>query len=376
MPALKPMVTRASFASLDNVLDWSEHCAFVDRHVAAGNREVLKEIFLELNEGSRIPVGAAGGVVERIITALALTEGYDNAVTALELAGIADDKPNAVRWRARAAISKIVAAQSREVIDALLRNVSDLEVTGLVLHEAVLRRKLVEDSSVVPEIQRRLAEAQHPLAWLPLTLLDVEQDVLLPHYTTGCTSWSVPFGPSNERRYVNPGRPLDIVEATETTCPERAALISTAVLNWKDHSNGKIEARTFRVNLLTRDTLPLLLLKLGLESIGTEGIPVRENAVVKDAFTLLFSAVSSGGAYSGGNLAAYGRLLAWRSLAGLVGASLDVPVHDLAATAHACHWCLFDSPTEWYYQVAWDIGIACFNPARQELAVLAATDTD
>jgi hypothetical protein len=133
------MVTRASFANLDDVLDWNEHRAFIDRHAAEGNRELLKEIFLELNEGSRIPVGAAGGVVERIISALALTEGYDNAITALELAGIADNKPNSARWRARAAVSKIVAAQSPEVIDALLRKLSDLEMRALVLHEAVLR---------------------------------------------------------------------------------------------------------------------------------------------------------------------------------------------------------------------------------------------
>lgn len=364
------MVTRASFdASLDKILDWNEHCAFIDQQAAEGNRDVLKEIFLKLSESS-VQTGATGGVLERILVALALTAGYDNAAAALELAGVADNKPNAVQWRARAAISRIVAAQTPEVIDALLRKVSDLEMTALLLHEAVLRRKLFTDSSVGPEIQKRLARAGHPLARLPLTLLDVEQDVhaQLPHYTwtTGCTSWTASFGPSNERRYVNPGRPLDIVEATETTCPERAALISTAVLNWEEQS-GKIEARTFRVNLLTRDRLPLVLPKLGLESVGTEGIPVRENAVVKDAFALLFS----------GRNAAYGRLLAWRSLAGLVGASLDVPVHDIAATSHTCHWCLFDSPTEWYYMGAWDIGIACFNPARQELAVLAATiDTD
>src|SRR5688500_1720146 len=210
------MVTRASFdASLENVLDWNEHCAFIDRQAAEGNREILKEIFLKLSE-SRIQTGATGGILDRIIVVLALTEGYDNAVTALELAKSADtDNKANVRWRARAAISKIVAAQSPDVIDALLHKLSDLEMAALMLQEAVLRRKLVANSSAGPEIQRRLTEAGHPLASLPLASLDVEQDVQLPHYTTGCTSWSVPFGPSNKRRYVNPGRPLDIVEATE-----------------------------------------------------------------------------------------------------------------------------------------------------------------
>ena len=131
------------------------------------------------------------------------------------------------------------------------------------------------------------------------------------------------------------------------------------------------------MNLSSRDWLPVLLPRLGLESVGSAvGIRVRENAGLKDAFTVLFSAASSGGAYNSGNFAAYGRLLAWRSLAGLVGASVGIPVRDIATSCQTCQWCLFDLPNDWYYQVAWDIGVACFNPARREVAVLAATDTD
>lgn len=103
---------------------------------------------------------------------------------------------------------------------------------------------------------------------------------------------------------------------------------------------------------------------------------MRENAAVKGVFAMLFSAASGGGAYNSGRFAALGRLLAWHSLAGLVGALADDPLPEIEATALACQWCFFDSPTEWFYQVAWDIGIACFNPARGEIAILAATDTD
>ena len=149
--ASKQMVTRESFvASLDNVSDVNDHYAFIDRHAAAGDREALKEIFLELNKGrprSRIPDWATGAVLERIIEALALTDGYDNAVAALELAGIADTgaKRSSGRLRPPAVISKIVAAHSPEVIDTLLRRLSDVETTALVLHEAVVRRKLLAD---------------------------------------------------------------------------------------------------------------------------------------------------------------------------------------------------------------------------------------
>jgi hypothetical protein len=377
------MITLNSFvASLDNISDVNDHYAFIDRHAAAGDREALMEIFLELNKGgphSRIPDWATGAVVERIIEALALTNGHDNAVVALELAGIAGTGVNRSSGQLRqvAVISKIVAAHSPEVIDTLLRKLSDLETTALMLHEAVVRGKLLPASPAGAEIQQRLAGAQHPLALLPLTLLDVEQDVMLPQYGIGSSGTSIPFGPIREQQAVNSGPLASALEATETTYPERSELISAAVMNWKDESNGKIEARTFRADLSNRSTLPAVLPTLGLKSAeSTDEIHVRENAVVRDAFTVLFSAASSGGAYNSGKFAAYGRLLAWQSLAGLVGASVGVSVHDIAKSAHTCQWCLFDSPNEWYYQVAWDIGVACFNPAYREVAVLAATDTD
>jgi hypothetical protein len=377
------MVTRGSFvASLDNVSDVNEHYAFIDRQASQGDLEALKEIFAELSKvkvRSRIPDWASGAILERIIEALALTAGYDNAITALELAAVAASKARngSVRLRPPAVAAKIVAAQSPKVIETLLRKVSDLETSALVLHEAVVRRKLSAESPVGRETQDGLAKANHPLALLPLTLFDLEQDVLLPNYGIGSSGTSIPFGPTRENAAGTPAPLTGGLEITERTCPERANLISAAVMNWKEESNGIIEARTFRVDLSSRATLPVLLPRLGLECVGsTDGIHVRENAVVKDAFAVLFSAASSGGAYNSGNFAAYGRLLAWRSLAGLVGASANAPVRDIAMNSWNCQWCVFDAPSEWYYQVAWDIGVACFNPAHREVAVVAATDTD
>jgi hypothetical protein len=36
----------------------------------------------------------------------------------------------------------------------------------------------------------------------------------------------------------------------------------------------------------------------------------------------------------------------------------------------------FSAVTQWFEQVAWDIGLVANDPERQRLAVLAATDTD
>jgi hypothetical protein len=377
------MVTRDSFAaSLDNVTDVNDHYAFIDRHASQGNSAALREIFADLNKTkphSHIPDWAFRAVIERIVEALSLTGGYDNAITAFEIAAVAYASAGSasVRLCPPAVASKIVAAHSPEVIERLLSRITDLEITGLLLHEGVVRGKLSAESATARIIQDRLTTAKHPLASLPLTLLDVEQGAPLRNYGLGSSSASIPFGPTRDGTADAPAPLLGNLEITETTCLERANSISAAVMNWKDQSNGRIEARTFSIGLKSGDPSAAMLAKLGLESLRTAGeIQLRGNVGVKDAFTVLFSAASSGGAYNCGEFAAFGRLLAWKSVAGLVGAPNDAPVLDVATSSQNCQWCLFDSPTEWYYQVAWDIGIACFNPAQREVAVLAATDTD
>ncbi|MFD4009691.1 DUF6183 family protein [Streptomyces albidoflavus] len=63
---------------------------------------------------------------------------------------------------------------------------------------------------------------------------------------------------------------------------------------------------------------------------------------------------------------AYGRLAAWQSLAALAGVADGAGSAEAEARAAECAWFGFDARTDWFEQVAWDIG----------LAVLAATDTD
>lgn len=377
------MITRDSFiAELDDVKDVNDHCAFIDRRAAAGDRDALLGIFFELNQDrprSRIPEWAVGAILERIIEVLALTAGYDNAAAAIELAGFvkAGIGIHFRRLHLPSIASRIVAGQPPEVIDTLLGGLRDSETAALVLHEAVVRGKLSAPSSAPLEIQRRLEIARHPLAVLPLTLLDLEHDIDVPSYKVGLMSASALFGPIIERPAVDADSSIDNFARMETTCPERSAYISAAIKNWQDESNGQIEARTFYVDSKFCVLSPSLLPKLGLESVGsTDEVSAIPYAVARDAFTVLFAAASNGGAYNQGNFAAYGRLLAWQSLAGLVGASADAPIHEIALSAHACQWCLFNATSAWYYQITWDIGIACFNPARREIAVLAATDTD
>jgi hypothetical protein len=117
---------------------------------------------------------------------------------------------------------------------------------------------------------------------------------------------------------------------------------------------------------------------LGLECL--KGVKKTRFSVVvcphDQAWRVLFAAASTGGAYNSGARGAYGRLAAWQSLARLCGAVEGDPVGVVEACARACTWYGFSADTQWFQQVAWDIGLAVVSPERRRLAVLAATDTD
>ncbi|MFF2808453.1 DUF6183 family protein [Streptomyces sp. NPDC058000] len=91
---------------------------------------------------------------------------------------------------------------------------------------------------------------------------------------------------------------------------------------------------------------------------------------------LLFATASMGGMYSDGAHGAYGRLAAWRSLAGLAGAPRGSSAADVERRALDGTWFQFLADAEWFHNEIYDYGIACLSPDRRRLAVLTATDTD
>ncbi len=374
------MVTRRSFIpSLKRAKDVNSHYEFIDSCARVGDLDTLRHLFARILE--ECPFGpthwAPRAVTERIIEAVALNDGYDNAIATVELAKLANQRVESRHIRPAAVISKIVAAQSGAVIDKLLSTVSDLEAKAILLHEAVMRKKVLTNSEAATRSAALLASHRHPLAFLPLTLFDFEDELSLPSYQLGSAGWGMPFGPHGSEQT----REVASAEAefafTEKTTTERATRIASAIKNWAEESNGKFEARTFHVDAPESLILEPAIRNLGLECVGpSDALAFPEKQSLKEVFAVLFAAASTGGAYNSGEFAGYGRLSAWRSLGGLVGCGETAAINDVARVAGDCEWLLFSTSNDWYYQVAWDIGIACWNPSLRDLTILAATDTD
>jgi hypothetical protein len=194
--------------------------------------------------------------------------------------------------------------------------------------------------------------ADHPLSVLPLTLTGIERvdgDELFGPWELPSTRATSEQGP----------------EITETTIPYEAREIGAAVQNWVDESNGRFEARSFRLEQDFDEPVDTLL-AMQLECL--DGLMPRRRLGIEacppdQAWRLLFTAATAGGAYNQGLYGAHGRLAAWRSVHAMAGEE-----------AERSSWYRFEGRTTWFNKVAWDLGLAVITPDRRRIAILAATD--
>lgn len=367
--------------SLPNVKDLRKVWKVVDGRMAAGDASFIGDLGVALaarfGEGDRADaVWQYRGVYEHLLRLLALEAGPENLTQVLRLVSADPSAPQ--RKRERYVASLLAAGQRPEDIAALAfggggstAGATD-ELRACLVHELVLRDVAVRELPRVAQWTALPHWHHHPLAWLPLNLAEFEQSGDLPS--------SLVRGGSGG---------LSAPESTEVTTDEASASISAAVQNWNEASNGQYEARVFEFTKPVEPVaVPAALLASGLECLAerqrNDGFSVSACRPAT-AWRMLFAAASTGGAYNHGCYGAYGRLYAWRSLAGLAGLTGPAGLGDAADGASAaevvervsqCSWYEFDADSPWFYQVAWDVGLAAVDPDRLRLAVLASTDTD
>ncbi|SNY71168.1 DUF6183 family protein [Paractinoplanes atraurantiacus] len=292
---------------------------------------------------------------DHVLRLLALAPGRIDE--ALRLMAVTID-----RRRARYAASLLASAHSADELTQVFRGPASDELRACVRQESILRSA---------EIGHPWNAPWHPLAWLPPALTPLEGRPGLPSYHVNGGSRDTPGLAVTPARRSGTAQP-----ARATTTEAESTAIGTAVANWAEGSNGRIEARTFALDAeLPPDALPATLVSLGLKSYHKpKSSPGPCSAT--QAWQQLFLAASGGGAYNDGDYGAYGRLFAWQSVAALVGAPPETPASEVEAMALASSWHWFAGTTKWFDDVAWDIGLAVVSPDRRRLAVLAATDTD
>lgn len=371
----------ADLPTLDSVgAVWAE----ADERLAQGDAVFAADLGVALagvyGSGAGGDVWQYRSVFDHLLRLLATTPGPGNCAAAVRLVAAAAD---AGRPLDRHAASLLAGGQPSGELAAAFTGDAPDELRACLLHEMVLRGIAVAEKPGIAEWAAASPYLSgHPLGRLPLTLSGTEGRPALPSHGRTGSGNALPYGAlgPGAAGALPAGGGGHAPAAEETTTDAGARLLAAAVANWAEESNGRVEAREFRLaEPLAARAVPAALLSLGLDCLREPSARNPFAAVAcspAEAWGMLFAAASTGGAYNSGRAGAYGRLAAWESLAALSGAAEGSPMGEVEARAGECAWYGFVADTAWFELVAWDLALAAVGADGRRLAVLAATDTD
>lgn len=315
-----------------------------------------------------------------VVRVLALTPGRDSLEQLLQFL---DEK----RPSGHGVLPRFVAsllAEHHQVAD-LAATVFDRrewdrldDLRACLFHELVLRGV---DIDAFPPLRSwpLVRPGRHPLAWLPVDRRDLEADVDFPSRSMNGSAAGVPGGLPAEGR-MDPPTPRtserSALRDVATTDVHESIVAAVQAGDW-----GDCGAWVFMLDgAVAPEQVPALLPALRMRCVDGLGLTDRFEIAIRpvgEIWRLLFATASMGGMGNSGVQAAYGRLWAWRSIAGLSGAPAGASVEEVERQAQQSTWFHFEADTDWFHNdIGSHYGIAALSPDCRRLAVLAAMDTD
>ncbi|MDI3417940.1 DUF6183 family protein [Streptomyces luteolus] len=314
-----------------------------------------------------------------VVRVLALTPGQSSLVQLLQL--LDEKRPVGSGVQSQFVASLLaehqrVADLAATVFNRRKRDRLD-DLRSCLLHELVLRGVDVEASWPL-RFWSLARPGGRPLNWLPAHRSGLETHVRFPSRKLRSSAGGVSTGLPTEGR-VDPPTP----RTTEPSALRDIATLGvheTIVAAVEAGGWGDCGAWVFTLDeAITIDRVPALLPTLPMSCVEGLGPSDRFEVAtrpVEEIWGLLFETASMGGMYSSGAQGAYGRLWAWKSIAGLSGSPMDASMDEVERRARKCTWFHFEADAEWFHNEIYDYGIAALSPDRRRIAVLAATDTD
>jgi hypothetical protein len=274
----------------------------------------------------------------------------------------------------------LASGQEKSVlIHQIKTHLEQVELHGffyMLLHEIVIRKELFVEDDQLNEIAKTLTKSK--LSSLPLQLSSIETKLHSLTFYNSSASCSMPTPLFNGEIPINYHEKqvskTEKVELLNAPILEKQCLI--ALDNWTRESNGKTEVRSGKMKDLETPAE---------EIIGTLFQTIFEkNTVLKIAqatpnriFAMLYATSANGGAYSKGEICAYGRLKAWHSFLGLCGFDFEKEmIRSIDAELEHFIWYEFVSNTWFYRQLSWDLGVVCIDTRTNKIRAIIGTDTD
>ncbi|MFF7603094.1 DUF6183 family protein [Streptomyces mirabilis] len=317
-----------------------------------------------------------------VVRVLALTPGRDSLVQLLRLL---DEKH--LSTAGSGILPRFVAsllAEHQQVAD-LAATVFDRresarldELRACLFQELVLRGV---DIDTFPALRSwpLVRPGWHPLAWLPVHRRDLEAGADFPSRSIRGSASGVPSRLPDEGR-ISPPTPRTTKRSAlrdiATTDIYESIVAAVQAGEW-----GDCGAWVFMLDeTIAPERVPAVLPALPMACVDGLGPADRFEIAIRpvdEVWRLLFATASMGGMGTSGVHGAYGRLWAWRSMAGLSGAPEGASADEVERHARQSTWFHFEADTDWFHNdIDSDYGIAALSPDCRRIAVLAATDTD
>lgn len=356
--------------------DFTEH---YNQAVAWGSApKILFELFIDLEDAAKV-CGLEEYVVksckEAVLRSLTLTCGQKNTAYAFELA---KKFPHSLALRLTATMLAL-GQQKSSLLNQITKHVDNMELHGfytVLLHEIVIRKELFFGDEQLSEIAGTLTYSS--LSDLPLQLTTVETKLYSRTYSNSQA------GEGSPTPLYNNQIPIDYAEKQSATNehietvahPSLKKQCLEAVDDWLRKSNGKAEVRFGKMEDL-ETPIEAIIGTLFQAEFEEKTVLKIAQATPSRIISMLYSTAANGGAYSEGELGAYGRLKAWHSFLGLCGNTFGKDrINSIQKELEDFTWFEFVSDTWFYRQLSWDIGIVCIHTKSNSVCAMMGTDTD
>jgi hypothetical protein len=317
-----------------------------------------------------------------VVRVLALTPGLDSLVQLLQL--LDEKSPSTADSRLLPRFVASLLAEHHQVTDLAVtvfdrRGWDQLdELRTCLFHELVLRGVEIDKFPTLRSWPL-VRTGWRPLSWLPVHRRDLESDADFPSRSINGSASGVPSQLPAEGR-MDPPTPRtserSALRDIATTDVHESIVAAVQAGDWGDYG-----AWVFILDeAIASERVPAVLPALPMSCVDGLGPTDRFEIAIRpvdEIWRLLFATASMGGMGGSGVQGAYGRLWAWRSLAGLSGAPADASAEEVEHHARQSTWFHFEADTDWFHSdIDADYGIAALSPDCRRIAVLAATDTD
>ena len=340
---------------------------------AQGRVSELVTLCAKLDERAK---GSSGWALARFSALLRLVEEQLASIPGEEgayalLAVLAADRVNLVETprerdaKCRSLASALARSQtSTAFLNAAARvelGSDNLELLACWMHDIVLRGGALDQEPTAARVVQAIELRQHPLAGLPLTLLEAEKQA--PEHCRESSRVALDVvRPIGGTPLINDGGRAAVAKRLkDSTLGRRLAYVVRG---------ARVEAGGFALEPTILGSARSIFGALPLAS--TKAPLSVEESSPSIAWGDLFK---HGRAFARDRSNAHARRAAWATFGALVGATPDATIEAIDAMSAACSFFSFGG-SEWFAGARAALGIACLRAGGASVAVLAAAIDD